>query len=181
MVMNGNVNWMKLTHKLSLSFSLNLGAPLGTSTCTPKIFTTNLNVFIREEEYCSFMYTMYIQASNNTPAYTYVNFYMVQRVHPLGSKLLGMPFGFDWETHNVIEYTMSFQCPPRFVLGINSSHVAYIEYQGCGTLLGTIMVWHAIITFGAKVATCCVWMCSLVPLWSMCPSFTFCSKWSFFP
>ena len=46
MIMNENINWMKQTHKLPFSFSLNLGAPLGTSTCTPNFFTSTLNLYI---------------------------------------------------------------------------------------------------------------------------------------
>jgi hypothetical protein len=30
------------------------------------------------------MYLMYVSASNNTPAYTHINLYVVWRVHPLG-------------------------------------------------------------------------------------------------
>ena len=74
--------------------------------------------------------------------------YMVWRVYPLGPKLFGMPPIVDWETHNVIEYTVRFQCPSRFVLVKKLSHVAYIEDQWQGTTsLGTIIVSHAIVMF----------------------------------
>ena len=35
------------------------------------------------------MYSMYANASNNTPSYTYVSSYMAWRVHPQGSYPLG--------------------------------------------------------------------------------------------
>ena len=74
--MNENVNWMKVTHMLSMSF-LNFKA-----TFTSRFLISLLNVHTVENLYLSLVYiSMYANASNNIPSYTHVHSYVVWRVH----------------------------------------------------------------------------------------------------
>ena len=51
-VMDENINWMKLTHLLTI-FILNLRVPFYTPTCNSKISIEFKNVHTREKQYLS--------------------------------------------------------------------------------------------------------------------------------
>jgi hypothetical protein len=87
--MDQNANWMKKTRLSSKKNYLYLRGPFSTLIFTSKFLTTSLNVHTRRRRklYFSLMYTMYVNASINTPTYTHVTLYIVRRVHPLGLKL----------------------------------------------------------------------------------------------
>ena len=88
--MDENVKWMTLTPILSRKL-LHLRAPCCTSTFTSvkRLFTFNslLDVHTREKQHLSLMYTMYANASHNTPSYTHVTLYVIQKVHPWAFEL----------------------------------------------------------------------------------------------
>ena len=64
-IMDEDVNWMKLTHMLSV-LSLHLTPPFCTPTFTSKKYSLHL----------SLIYTMHNNASNNTPFYTLISSYV---------------------------------------------------------------------------------------------------------
>jgi len=87
--MNETMNWMKLTHLLSI-FSQNLTQELFCtfpttkflivfckSTLTSKFLTPYLNVRTEEKKkHLSLMYTMYANPPKNTPSYTHISSYI---------------------------------------------------------------------------------------------------------
>ena len=74
--MDENVNWMKLTTMLS-NFSLNPRVTCCTSNLISTFLIAFQNVHNKEKQDLSLMYTMYLNASNNTSFYTYVSSYML--------------------------------------------------------------------------------------------------------
>ena len=92
-ILGENVNWVKLAHLL-LKFSWNLMAPFVHKTllklfnsifkCTNHTHTKKTKKLKeKEKEKLSIMYyTMYANASYNTPSYTHISSYIVLRFYP---------------------------------------------------------------------------------------------------
>ena len=63
---------MNETNTSIVKFPANPRVPFCTSTFTSTFLIAFLHVHTREKQYLFFVYTMYVNASNNTPSYTYM-------------------------------------------------------------------------------------------------------------
>lgn len=120
--------WIELkpTHLLSIC-SLNCGDPFITSTFTSKKLVALLNINTRGKIIPPLIYTMYDNASNNTPIYTHIRLYMVRKVHPLGMYHARRPIKRSGHTSrdNDIKSRRSFMAKNNIVSWVMSSSFDY--------------------------------------------------------